>query len=55
MSGQVQAILWAQFRTVRNYLPRTSVGAVLVWLLGAAWYGLFVAIAAGLAASLLMA
>jgi ABC-2 type transport system permease protein len=52
MSGQVQAILWAQFRTVRNYLPRTSLGAALVWLLGAAWYGLFVAIAAGLAASL---
>ena len=52
MSGQVQAILWAQFRTVRNYLPRTSLGAALVWLLGAAWYGLFVAIATGLAASL---
>lgn len=52
MGGQVQAILWAQFRTVRNYLPRTSMGAALVWLLGAAWYALFVAIAAGLAASL---
>lgn len=52
MRDQVQAILWAQFRTVRNYLPRTSLGAALVWLLGAAWYGLFAAISIGLAAGL---
>lgn len=52
MSSQVRAILWAQFRTVRNYLPRTTFGTALVWLLGGAWYGLFVAIAFGLAAGL---
>jgi ABC-2 type transport system permease protein len=52
MNSQIRAILWAQFRTVRNYLPRTSFGAVLVWLLGSAWYALFTAIAFGLATAL---
>lgn len=52
MGSQIQAILWAQFRTVRNYLPRTSFGAALVWILGGAWYCLVAVIAAGLAGSL---
>lgn len=42
---QIAAIAWAQFRTARNHLPRTSVGAVLVWILSLLWYGLFAALA----------
>ena len=49
MNSQIRTILWAQFRTIRNYLPRTSFGAVLIWLLGLLWYGLFAGIAIGLA------
>jgi ABC-2 type transport system permease protein len=51
VGSQAQAILWAQFRTVRNYLPRTSAGTVLMWLLAVGWYSLFIGIATGIAAS----
>ncbi|MBV8553263.1 MAG: hypothetical protein JOY54_18345 [Acidobacteriaceae bacterium] len=43
MWQQIRAISWAQFRSMRNHLPRTSVGTVLVWLFSALWYGLFTA------------
>jgi ABC-2 type transport system permease protein len=42
MSGQIRVIVWAQFRTIRNYLPRTSFGAVLLGVLSLLWYGMFV-------------
>jgi ABC-2 type transport system permease protein len=41
MSEQIRAIVWAQFRTIRNYLPRTSLGAFLLALITLLWYGLF--------------
>src|SRR3954470_19776523 len=41
MGSQVRAILWAQFRIIRNRLPRTGFGTILTWLLGLIWYGLF--------------
>ena len=50
MSGQIRAIVWAQFRTIRNYLPRTSWGAVLLALLSLLWYGLFIGLGGLLAA-----
>ncbi len=49
---QIAAIAWAQFRTMRNHLPRTSFGAVLVWLLSLVWYGLFTALGVFLAFAL---
>jgi ABC-2 type transport system permease protein len=49
MREQIQAILWAQFRTIRNYLPRTNLGAILLALISLAWYGLFCVGAVGLA------
>jgi len=45
MNEQIRAILWAQFRTIRNYLPRTGWGTILTALLSAMWYGVFVSIA----------
>jgi ABC-2 type transport system permease protein len=48
---QLTAIAWAQFRTSRNHFPRTTVGAVVGWVLYACWYALF----AGLAVLLVMA
>ena len=43
---QVRAIVWAQWRTLRNYLPHTSAAAMTFsGLLMAAWYGLFVVVA----------
>jgi ABC-2 type transport system permease protein len=41
MSEQIRAIVWAQFRTIRNYLPRTNLGAFLLGLITLLWYGLF--------------
>ena len=52
MGQQVLTIAWAQFRTMRNHLPRTTVGAVLVWLLSLLWYGMFAALAVFLAIEL---
>jgi ABC-2 type transport system permease protein len=45
MNEQIRAILWAQFRTIRNYLPRSGWGTVLTALLSAIWHGAFAAIA----------
>ena len=33
MTQQILAIVWAQFRITRNHLPRTTVGAVSMWIL----------------------
>lgn len=44
MWQQIRAIAWAQLRTSRNHLPRTNVGAVLLWLLSLVWYGVFAAL-----------
>lgn len=47
MSGmwtQIGVIAWAQFRTMRNHLPRTSAGTMLAWLLSLVWYGGFAAL-----------
>ncbi len=49
MWDQIRAIAWAQFRTVRNHLPRTSFGTVLMGLLTLIWYGSFAAFAVALA------
>ena len=43
MWQQILTILWAQFRTMRNHLPRTSIGSILVWTLSLLWYGMFIA------------
>jgi len=51
--NQARAIIWAQWRTVRNYIPRSSLGGlVFSGLLMALWYGAF-AFLAGLAGLLL--
>jgi ABC-2 type transport system permease protein len=41
MWGQVWAIFYAQFRTVRNRLPRTQWASMLFSLVGLLWYGFF--------------
>ncbi len=52
MWQQIAVIAWAQFRTMRNHLPRTTTGAILVWILSLLWYGLFAALAVVLAIGL---
>jgi ABC-2 type transport system permease protein len=52
MRGQLRAIVWAQFRTARNFLPRTSFGAGAVWFVSLLWYGIYAAVAAVLAIAL---
>jgi ABC-2 type transport system permease protein len=42
---QILAIVWAQFRITRNHLPRTGVGGVVMWIITALWYSLFVGLA----------
>src|SRR5258708_310955 len=46
MGSQARAIVWAQWRTIRNYFPRSnraaSVFGGLLWLL---WYGAFARLA----------
>ena len=49
---QILAIAWAQFRTMRNHLPRTSFGTVLLWCVSLLWYGLYVGLAVYLGATL---
>ena len=49
MWQQIRAITWAQFRTTRNHLPRTNIGTVLMWLLSAFWYGMFLSLGVFLA------
>ena len=45
MWRQIQVIAWAQIRIIRNHLPATGVGSVLMALLTLVWYGLFCALA----------
>jgi ABC-2 type transport system permease protein len=53
MNAQARAILWAQFRSLRNYLPRASRGGVVFSILvSVLWYGLWLSLAV-LASSLL--
>lgn len=47
MWNQFTAIAWAQFRSIRNRLPRTSFGAVLMGVLTLLWYGVFAALGCG--------
>ncbi len=54
MGDQIRAIVWAQFRTIRNFLPRTSWGAMLLGLISLVWYGLFGFAAFGLGKALPM-
>ncbi|HEX4167584.1 MAG TPA: hypothetical protein VHZ55_19120 [Bryobacteraceae bacterium] len=49
MWQQILAITWAQFRTSRNHLPRTSFGTALGWFLLSLWYGLYAGLALFLA------
>lgn len=47
MWSQVSAIVWAQWRSTRNHLPRANFGALaFTALLTAAWYGGFMYLAA---------
>jgi len=42
MGKQVRAIIWAQWRTLRNYLPRSNKFTFwLTGLFGLVWYGGF--------------
>ncbi|MGI8961621.1 MAG: hypothetical protein ACR2IV_18035 [Bryobacteraceae bacterium] len=52
MWPQVLAIALAQFRIMRNHLPRTNMGSVLMWLFSTLWYGMFAAFAASVAVTL---
>ncbi len=50
MWEQIRAIIWAQFRTTRNHLPRTNLGTVLMWGLSCLWYAIFISVGLLLAA-----
>ena len=52
MKAQIAAIIWAQWRTVRNHLPRVGVASVLGSVLSLLWYALFLGIAVALAITL---
>jgi hypothetical protein len=42
MWNQVSAIVWAQWRSTRNHLPRANLGGLLFTsVLTAVWYGAF--------------
>jgi ABC-2 type transport system permease protein len=44
--NQSGAILWAQWRTLRNYIPRSNVaGMIFSGVLAAVWYGMFLFLA----------
>ena len=45
MVDQILAIVWAQFRISRNHLPRTGGGGVVMGLITALWYLMFVGLA----------
>src|SRR6266849_2006446 len=54
MWNQARAIIWAQWRTLWDYLPRDNRGGLSVTvLIGVVWYGMFafLAVMAGLLAS----
>jgi ABC-2 type transport system permease protein len=44
MWAQILTIGWAQFRTTRNHLPRTTLGSVFMGILVFLWYGMFAAL-----------
>ncbi|MBV9611159.1 MAG: hypothetical protein JO091_01750, partial [Acidobacteriaceae bacterium] len=44
MWAQIRVIAWAQFRTMRNHLPRTNVGTVFVWFLMFLWHAIFISL-----------
>ena len=47
LGRQARAIVWAQWRTVRNYLPRTNRGgAIFSGIMTTVWYGAFAYLAA---------
>ena len=47
MWNHARAILWAQWKTIRNYLPRANAGGlVFTVIIGAIWYGGFAFLAA---------
>lgn len=46
---QLLAIVWAQWRMMRNRLPRTSAGSVAASILALLWYGMYAALAVALA------
>ncbi|MCU1295101.1 MAG: hypothetical protein JWP08_3951 [Bryobacterales bacterium] len=48
MWSQIETIAWAQWRTSRNHLPRTSVGSWLMAALGFIWYAGFAGLAWGI-------
>jgi hypothetical protein len=45
MIEQIKAIVWAQFRVMRNHMPRTGVGGVVMWIVTALWYCMFIGLA----------
>ena len=46
LANQARAIVWAQWRSTRNHLPRSNrAGAVFAGLISSLWYGLFVYLA----------
>ena len=47
-----QAIVWAQFRILRNRFPRSSFGSVLMAFVSLVWQGLFAAFGVFLAVSI---
>ncbi|MFL6354703.1 MAG: hypothetical protein ACJ74Z_23025 [Bryobacteraceae bacterium] len=49
MWPQISAIAFAQFCIMRNHLPRTGLGSVLMWLMSTLWYGIFAGFGAFLA------
>src|SRR4051794_8773068 len=52
MWTQIRTLGWAQWLTIRNHLPRTTVGALVTLSLAVVWYGGFVALAVLVATSL---
>jgi ABC-2 type transport system permease protein len=52
MWPHIFAIAWAQFRIMRNHLPRTSAGTVLATLLSVLWYGMYAGLGAAIAVGL---
>src|SRR5690242_8563791 len=52
MWAQVLTIVWAQYRTTRNHLPKNWAGSALAACLSLIWYGLFLVLAFALAAFL---
>jgi ABC-2 type transport system permease protein len=52
MWAQILTIAWAQWRTVRNHLPRTTIGSLLSLSIAIVWYGGFATLAVFVAIAL---